>query len=618
MPEKTRSTPPAAAAAPSMPSTPSTPSTPPTAATAAATAAFEAWLRANGMAEALEVVAICDAVPGAGGRGLVARRAIAADARLFAVPRPLLLTVDALRQHASWHPGPLARAWGDAGAAALPEQAMLAVALLAERSRADSFWKPYLAMLPAAYPTVPVCFPPPLRRRLPAALAEAVERQRDALTDAWVRLEPVLTGSEWQRMTRRRGDGVRDGDGDGDGGPTVSRPPTIRDFQWAWVTVNTRCITYRSDAVLAQLAASPRERHQWPTIAMVPLLDLLNHANGPRPTSGVTDERRGFELALNTPFAAGDPVFLPYGRHGLLTFLTEYGFIPSDRAAYPIELPLASAWKTLVTAVMDERSTATAVAAAAAAAAAAATTVTDDGGRRSFKATPPEPPLGTPWVLTAADPRPCGRAAHGPACRTAWDAHRPAAPLLAALTWLALASTAPPAPDLAAALNPSAARRHLRVSAAAATWLADARRCGDLLDGAGGAFDGLSGAVQLRTHVLYAALLRHVAADWAPLAAWVADPALPPVLPAVRDMLRPLVDAAVAWTRPAPVDVDPDQPAKKDAKAESDAQAEGKGPAVTPVATADAEADVDRQAEANAAPAGKTTTVAPAESGAAP
>ncbi|KAI8908708.1 hypothetical protein DFJ77DRAFT_127061 [Powellomyces hirtus] len=102
------------------------------------------------------------------------------------------------------------------------------------------------------------------------------------------------------------------------GGQTVER----KDFEWGWMCVNTRCISLTRKTNSTTSASCP-------TIALAPMLDLLNHHPATTTTALYTPHKH-FRLTTHEDVRVGDQVFISYGAHDNEFLAAEYGFVVAE------------------------------------------------------------------------------------------------------------------------------------------------------------------------------------------------------------------------------------------------------------------------------------------------
>ncbi|KAJ2486668.1 hypothetical protein EV174_000980 [Coemansia sp. RSA 2320] len=82
-------------------------------------------------------------------------------------------------------------------------------------------------------------------------------------------------------------------------------------YVWSWLVASTRCIHLGRQG----------------SIALAPLLDLLNHSETASISALYDTERGHFVIKTNRPFKRGQEVFISYGPHDNIFMLAEYGFV---------------------------------------------------------------------------------------------------------------------------------------------------------------------------------------------------------------------------------------------------------------------------------------------------
>ncbi|HUQ00969.1 MAG TPA: SET domain-containing protein [Kofleriaceae bacterium] len=246
---------------------------PPSAAERAqAIARLEAWARARGARfEALELV-----VDAAGNCSARARRAIAAGEPVVVMPRALVLSDGDLATTATGEPVPFGDAWRS-------PRDTLAVWLALESEQPDSPWRPFLDVLPAAFPDMPVYRGDDALAPLAGTAARllAAEAHHDivetyARLAADVRARVGLAGYAWGRANVRS-----------------------RGFNAPYTTA--------------------------PRLAFIPIVDLMDHSPGDT-TWRYDTAASEYVVSACRGFAPGEPVHFEYGAYSNTHLLVEYGF----------------------------------------------------------------------------------------------------------------------------------------------------------------------------------------------------------------------------------------------------------------------------------------------------
>ncbi|KAK6096779.1 hypothetical protein MT418_003600 [Batrachochytrium dendrobatidis] len=94
-------------------------------------------------------------------------------------------------------------------------------------------------------------------------------------------------------------------------------------FKWAWIVVNTRCITMNTNAISKPQLS---HIHQQPIITLAPFLDCLNHTSTARISAGYDTVEKAYIIRTLVPYKKGSQVFINYGPHDNNFLLAEYGF----------------------------------------------------------------------------------------------------------------------------------------------------------------------------------------------------------------------------------------------------------------------------------------------------
>ena len=228
-----------------------------------------AWLRAQG-----GLVADVHVADGPNGRGLFARRDCAAGTLLLHVPPAATFTADLARA------SPVGRRVADAGAE-LSEGGLIA-ASLAQSRHAGGFWSPFVESLPRSYPAHPVFY----------GAGEMDALGTTSTAAGVVKVVRDLYGSDAQRIP-------------------ANVEVDADDYAWAWTSVKSR--TFRTT-----------RGH----LAMVPVVDLINHASRSNARSDSADD--GVRVYARRALAAGEEITIRYGLFNNATLLAIYGFCEDD------------------------------------------------------------------------------------------------------------------------------------------------------------------------------------------------------------------------------------------------------------------------------------------------
>jgi histone-lysine N-methyltransferase SETD3 len=245
--------------------------------------AIEAFLRWLGQAGAqlsqFEIVSL-----GGGERGVRAATDMPAQESLMRIPRRCLLSVPDARASEI---GQLLEAHGQ-----LEDGRMyLAAFLLQEKERGEgSFWKPFLDILPKAFPTHPFFFEERELALLKGSLLQGmVELQRKTLADRYAYLCQHVPG--FQRFS-------------------------FEAFAWAYFAVISRTFSMTQDGALVP--------------CLVPLQDMINESKFWDSHWSFSEEGQFFEVKTVRAVARGQEFFTSYGDKSNLRLLLQYGFVHED------------------------------------------------------------------------------------------------------------------------------------------------------------------------------------------------------------------------------------------------------------------------------------------------
>ncbi|KAJ1648736.1 hypothetical protein LPJ64_000055 [Coemansia asiatica] len=237
-------------------------------------AAFVRWLEDNGAD--LGRIGVCDA--GAEGNGVYAQQDISSNERYAYIPHKLVITGKVCQQ-----------TLGDG----LQGRALLAAFLVHERFvAADSFWKPYIDILPQKYHT-PLEFDSLELALLGGTPVEhAVEDRRSKY-------------KEEHRAAQRATEGRIPGD-----------VLTLENYVWAASAVSSRAFSKELVRGYDEQTASSE--------VLLPLLDMMNHQPRRRVTWAALDS--GIEFVTGTVIKAGEQIFNNYGPKSNEELMMGFGF----------------------------------------------------------------------------------------------------------------------------------------------------------------------------------------------------------------------------------------------------------------------------------------------------
>ncbi|KAI8904106.1 hypothetical protein EDD86DRAFT_177659, partial [Gorgonomyces haynaldii] len=227
---------------------------------------FRQWLKENGLLKH----PLCLKEFSDTGRGLMATKRI--DSVIVNVPLCLMLTSDAAIQRFPIHAS---------------EQALLGL-LLCERVLFDPHFV-YQSILPTSFDTAFY-----LTDYLHLLPRDIQKRHKDQVDQFERDYRSILDSTHWI--------------------------PTKRFYLWAWFCVHTRSITMNTS----------RDWKERPRIALVPLLDCLNHSPDAKIHAGFDETKQSYIITTASPIERGNQVFIHYGPHDNLFLMGEYGFVTPD------------------------------------------------------------------------------------------------------------------------------------------------------------------------------------------------------------------------------------------------------------------------------------------------
>ncbi|WP_281557477.1 SET domain-containing protein [Thalassomonas sp. RHCl1] len=212
-----------------------------------------------------------------GERQLVATRTIHAGEKLLTLPRSHLMSVGLARQSDIGEK--LAQAGGKEG------HALLSAYLLQENNRENSFWAPYLEMLPTHFNHIPLFYSTDMLSQLQGSpVIEMILMRRFTLEQDYHRLREL---------------------------PEM-KDVTLVQYMWARTAINSRCFTLNGEVVLA------------------PLLDMANHMSSPNSLWQQNKEKNALVLVSQDNIAAGEEITVSYGRKSNRRLFASYGFVHDD------------------------------------------------------------------------------------------------------------------------------------------------------------------------------------------------------------------------------------------------------------------------------------------------
>lgn len=226
------------------------------------------------------------------GRGLLTLGGIAAGTPLVAIPFSALLTRDVVVDSI---PG---------ADALVGEQQVLTLGLIAARldPSAWSHWDPYLQSLSSlTFDTLPLSMSTDLQQLLPWNVQETVASHESSLERDYAAVQAL----EW---------------------PFGNIPRDL--YEWAWCVVRTRCVTLCSnDRQGTGNNFFTKSSKPYPTIALAPFLDLLNHSPEAQTGAFLDPLTQTFTVITKSHIPPNSQVYISYGPHDNAFLLAEYGFL---------------------------------------------------------------------------------------------------------------------------------------------------------------------------------------------------------------------------------------------------------------------------------------------------
>lgn len=232
------------------------------------------------------------------GRGLKACEVINSGDVLISIPHNLLITRETVIE--SYLHAILSKYLQK-----LSTMELISIFLMCEKCKGlSSYWYPYIRSLPEEY-VLPAAFPLEVLNHIPITISLMIRNQIDLLKKYFEKLKKVLQILE-NHFEEFFG------------------LLTFDNFQWAWLSVNTRCIYMKCTNMSNNLHGSKNN------LALAPVLDLLNHSPHVQVKAGFNNETKCYEIIHLNKIEKYHQVFINYGPHTNQTLFLEYGFIVPD------------------------------------------------------------------------------------------------------------------------------------------------------------------------------------------------------------------------------------------------------------------------------------------------
>lgn len=183
---------------------------------------------------------------------------------------------------------------------ALSSFQIVSLFLVLESQRKDSFWKPFIDMLPQVdelglSPLVWTTNGVPEAAKLSALLPRSTRKHADSISSRFAKDKDVvslmLQGTDFFSVDR---------------------------FLWAWMCINSRCLYLEM----------PLGKSTNDNFTMAPYVDFLNHLCDDQ--CGIKIDASGFHVYTSTAYEPGAELFFSYGPHSNEFLLCEYGFVLDD------------------------------------------------------------------------------------------------------------------------------------------------------------------------------------------------------------------------------------------------------------------------------------------------
>lgn len=181
-------------------------------------------------------------------------------------------------------------------------QLTLGLKLLSERCRSASFYQPYIDLLPAAFPHIPLFFTPQQRAGLQYA---PIQQQINKRLKLLQQLSSIIQHQQSLAQSNNEAD------------PFHQQTISISTLAWCLSSVSSRAFTLSSSET-----SEVSQR-------LIPLLDMINHSSQPN-TSVQLKENGLIQLTALREIQPGEELSISYGEHDNDALLLDYGFVDDD------------------------------------------------------------------------------------------------------------------------------------------------------------------------------------------------------------------------------------------------------------------------------------------------
>ncbi|KAG8693472.1 hypothetical protein FRC11_002879, partial [Ceratobasidium sp. 423] len=250
-------------------------------------------------------------VPGAG-RGLFATQDLSASETLVSVPGPLLLNARTLNDLYPEAILPQSTSGSEANLLRLSSIQLLSLHLYrVKRGVKDDIFDAYIDTLPSPFSDHPLVvmqnpgLRPLILTSVPISVGRMLSGVEQRLKDDWSLALDIL-----ERFPNLSPLWSKDEGED----PNL----LYRDYLWAWLNVNTRCLYHSLGFV-----------QSGDNVTMCPILDFANHTSADSLSITQDEFALGDGMAFSTSGHAqkGDQIYLRYGCHSNAFLFSEYGFV---------------------------------------------------------------------------------------------------------------------------------------------------------------------------------------------------------------------------------------------------------------------------------------------------
>ncbi len=230
-----------------------------------------------------------------GERALRAKKSFDGKDEIVFVPRSLMITPGLV------HQSPLGALLKEHDVQLHSSQTLIALFILEEKRRGNSYWQFFLDHLPETYDHIPAYFS---------------DERLDELKGSFT-YRPILYR---RQLIQREYETVRDKLG-------AVRDWSFEEVRWALTVVNTRCFSLPNE-----------EGKDEPVV--VPLADMMNHGEPANAKWRCDEPGGGLVIRARGPIAAGRQITISYGQKTKGRFFASYGFFDLNNDRWQAVLPI--------------------------------------------------------------------------------------------------------------------------------------------------------------------------------------------------------------------------------------------------------------------------------------